>query len=201
LQNCINTVGTTQKLTDTYSLTLYNAIVYELNNKNITNSKNLFNTHKDNIFSEYQIKINEMIYIEELQKELENTTATQALELLDNAENKITFTQKQNINRINSLKEFFWIELINQESEKQNYIQAAKIAENAISKMPNNQNLKRIKNQCLKNHGITIHNKIVPLVNSKNYSQAIKILEEGLKENPNSIEIKNDLNRLKKFAY
>ena len=201
LQNCINTVGTTQKLTDTYSLSLYNAIVYELNNKNITISKNLFNTHKDNIFSEYQIKINEMIYIEELQKELENTTATQALELLDNTENQIIFTQKQNINRINSLKEFFWIELINQESEKQNYIQAAKIAENAISKMPNNQNLKRIKNQCLKNHGITIHNKIVPLVNSKNYSQAIKILEEGLKENPNSIEIKNDLNRLKKFAY
>ena len=34
LQDCINTVGTTQKLTDTYSLTLYNAIVYELNNKN-----------------------------------------------------------------------------------------------------------------------------------------------------------------------
>ena len=201
LQDCINTVGTTQKLTDTYSLTLYNAIVYELNNKNITNSKNLFNTHKDNIFSEYQIKINEMIYIEELQSKLENATITEALQILDNVENEITLTQNQNNLRINNLKEFFWIELINQESEKQNYIQAAKIAENAISKMQNNQNLKRIKNQCLKNHGITIHNKIVPLVNSKNYSQAIKILEEGLKENPNSIEIKNDLNRLKKFAY
>ena len=47
----------------------------EKQTKNIKTSKNLFNTHKDNIFSEYQMKINEMIYIEELQKELENTTA------------------------------------------------------------------------------------------------------------------------------
>lgn len=201
LQNCINTVGTTQKLTDTYSLTLYNAIVYELNNKNITNSKNLFNTHKDNIFSEYQIKIKEMIYIEELQSKLENATITEALQILNNVENEITLTQSQNNLRINNLKEFFWIESINQEAAKENYIQAAKMADDYLLKMPNSQNLKQLKKTCLKNHGISIHNKIVPLVNQKKYSQAMEILQEGLKENPNSIEIKNDLNRLKKFAY
>ena len=80
-------------------------------------------------------------------------------------------------------------ELINAEYETENYFNekdllAARLIANYEQKT-----------------GITIHNKIVPLVNSKNYSQAIKILEEGLKENPNSIEIKNDLNRLKKFAY
>ena len=201
LKDCINTVGTTQKLTDTYSLSLYNAIVYELNNKNITNSKNLFNTHKDNIFSEYQIKINEMIYIEELQSKLENATITEALQILDNAEKEITLTQKQNNLRINNLKEFFWIELINQEVVKENYIQAAKLADEYLLQMPNSQNLKQIKKTCLKNHGISIHNKIVPLVNQKKYSQAMKILQEGLKENPTSIEIQNDINRLKKVSY
>ena len=138
---------------------------------------------------------------EELQSKLENATITEALQILDNTEKEITLTQNQNNLRINNLKEFFWIESINQEAAKENYIQAAKMADDYLLKMPNSQNLKQLKKTCLKNHEIYIHNKIVPLVNQKKYSQAMKILQEGLKENPTSIEIQNDINRLKKVSY
>ena len=201
LKDCVNKIEITEKLKETYNISLYNATVHELNNRNITHAKELFYSHKENISYDFQIKISEMIYIEELQSKLENATITEALQILDNTEKEITLTQNQNNLRINNLKEFFWIESINQEAAKENYIQAAKMADDYLLKMPNSQNLKQLKKTCLKNHEIYIHNKIVPLVNQKKYSQAMKILQEGLKENPTSIEIQNDINRLKKVSY
>ena len=201
LKDCVNKIEITEKLKETYNISLYNATVHELNNRNITHAKELFDSHKENISYDFQIKISEMIYIEELQSKLENATITEALQILDNTEKEITLTQNQNNLRINNLKEFFWIESINQDAAKENYIQAAKMADDYLLKMPNSQNLKQLKKTCLKNHEIYIHNKIVPLVNQKKYSQAMKILQEGLKENPTSIEIQNDINRLKKVSY
>lgn len=196
--NFINKFGTTTQIADSYSKSTYNAVAFYLNNKDLETSKNIFNKHKDYILSSYKERISEMLFIEELEFNLEKLSANQALQLLEQIQTN-ELTEQNSKRRIDYLKDFFWTELINQEVSKENFIQAATLCDQAISKTNNSSLFTKIKQQCLKNHAIITYNKAVPLINNKRYNEAINILQEGLKENPTSIELKQDILKVQRF--
>lgn len=82
--------------------------------------------------------------------------------------------------------------------QQQKFLEAAKLADSALNRQPQNQQFKKAKNNSLYNHGVLVHNQAVPLMNDGKYSEALKILEAGLKDNPANQLIKSDVEKVKK---
>ena len=77
------------------------------------------------------------------------------------------------------------------------YLEAAKLADEALLRQSQNQQFKRAKSNSLYNHGVTVHNQVVPLLNNKEYKEALQILENALKDNPENQMIREDIKKIK----
>lgn len=77
------------------------------------------------------------------------------------------------------------------------YLEAAKLADEALLRQSQNQKFKKAKSNSLYNHGVTVHNQVVPLLNNKEYKEALQILENALKDNPENQMIREDIKKVK----
>lgn len=77
------------------------------------------------------------------------------------------------------------------------FLEAAKLADEALLRQSQNQQFKKAKSNSLYNHGVTVHNQIVPLLNNKEYKEALQILENALKDNPSNQMINDDIKKIK----
>lgn len=77
------------------------------------------------------------------------------------------------------------------------FLEAAKLADEALLRQPQNQQFKKAKSNSLYNHGVTVHNQVVPLLNNKEYKEALRILENALKDNPSNQMINDDIKKIK----
>ena len=77
------------------------------------------------------------------------------------------------------------------------FLEAAKLADEALLRQSQNQQFKRAKSNSLYNHGVTVHNQVVPLLNNKEYKEALQILENALKDNPSNQMINDDIKKIK----
>ena len=73
----------------------------------------------------------------------------------------------------------------------------AKLADEALLRQSQNQQFKKAKSNSLYNHGVTVHNQVVPLLNNKEYKEALQILENALKDNPSNQMINDDIKKIK----
>lgn len=85
-------------------------------------------------------------------------------------------------------------------AKKNEHLQAAKICGEGLCLVPDSANLKNLRRVSLENHGIEIHNRITPLVNSRQYGAALEILHNALAENPDNRTLKNDLVQLNRIT-
>lgn len=77
------------------------------------------------------------------------------------------------------------------------FLEAAKLADEALLRQSQNQQFKKAKSNSLYNHGVTVHNQVVPLLNNKEYKEALQILENALKDNPSNQMINDDIKKIK----
>ena len=77
------------------------------------------------------------------------------------------------------------------------FLEAAKLADEALLRQSQNQQFKKAKSNSLYNHGVTVHNQVVPLLNNKEYKEALQILEDALKDNPSNQMINDDIKKIK----
>lgn len=89
------------------------------------------------------------------------------------------------------------LEEIQELMHQNKFLEAAKLADEALSHQPQNQQFKRAKSNSLYNHGVSVHNQVVPLMNNKEYKEALQILENALKDNPENQMIREDIKKVK----
>lgn len=77
------------------------------------------------------------------------------------------------------------------------FLEAAKLADEALLRQSQNQQFKKAKSNSLYNHGVIVHNQVVPLLNNKEYKEALQILENALKDNPSNQMINDDIKKIK----
>lgn len=77
------------------------------------------------------------------------------------------------------------------------FLEAAKLADEALLRQSQNQQFKKAKSNSLYNHGVIVHNQVVPLLNNKEYKEALQILENALKDNPENQMIREDIKKIK----
>lgn len=77
------------------------------------------------------------------------------------------------------------------------FLEAAKLADEALLRQSQNQQFKKAKSNSLYNHGVIVHNQVVPLLNNKEYKEALQILEKALKDNPSNQMINDDIKKIK----
>ena len=77
------------------------------------------------------------------------------------------------------------------------FLEAAKLADEALLRQSQNQQFKKAKSNSLYNQGVTVHNQVVPLLNNKEYKEALQILENALKDNPSNQMINDDIKKIK----
>lgn len=91
------------------------------------------------------------------------------------------------------------IEKLNELSRQKKYLEAADFCRTALKKVPESDVLKKGLSNNLYNHGVTVHNEVVPLMNSQKYEKALKILQEAQKVNPENSLINEDIKKIKKL--
>ncbi len=99
----------------------------------------------------------------------------------------------------NMIQESVYFSRAQEAAEQNNHLKAAEICSEGLEVLPNSANLRNLRRVSLQNHGVEIHNQIVPLVNSRQYENALEILNQALSANPENRTLQNDLNRLNRM--
>lgn len=106
-------------------------------------------------------------------------------------------TEKTTQEIIDMIFESEMLEEIQDLMHQNKFLEAAKLADEALLRQSQNQQFKKAKSNSLYNHGVTVHNQIVPLLNNKEYKEALQILENALKDNPSNQMINDDIKKIK----
>ena len=106
-------------------------------------------------------------------------------------------TEKTTQEIIDMIFESEMLEEIQDLMHQNKFLEAAKLADEALLRQSQNQQFKKAKSNSLYNHGVTVHNQVVPLLNNKEYKEALQILEKALKDNPSNQMINDDIKKIK----
>ena len=106
-------------------------------------------------------------------------------------------TEKTTQEIIDMIFESEMLEEIQDLMHQNKFLEAAKLADEALLRQSQNQQFKKAKSNSLYNHGVTVHNQVVPLLNNKEYKEALQILENALKDNPENQMIREDIKKIK----
>lgn len=106
-------------------------------------------------------------------------------------------TEKTTQEIIDMIFESEMLEEIQDLMHQNKFLEAAKLADEALLRQSQNQQFKKAKSNSLYNHGVTVHNQVVPLLNNKEYKEALQILENALKDNPSNQMINDDIKKIK----
>lgn len=106
-------------------------------------------------------------------------------------------TEKTTQEIIDMIFESEMLEEIQDLMHQNKFLEAAKLADEALLRQSQNQQFKKAKSNSLYNHGVIVHNQVVPLLNNKEYKEALQILENALKDNPSNQMINDDIKKIK----
>ena len=106
-------------------------------------------------------------------------------------------TEKTTQEIIDMIFESEMLEEIQDLRHQNKFLEAAKLADEALLRQSQNQQFKKAKSNSLYNHGVIVHNQVVPLLNNKEYKEALQILENALKDNPSNQMINDDIKKIK----
>ena len=200
LLKIIGRYGTDSKIQISLDAAANNAIADFSNKGDFASADQILENCNDFISADFRIQAQKMIFLSRTQAELDKfRNDEEALDfILQQYKNKIA-AEKSVRQTLDKWQEFYWVNLVNTQTNQKNYQQASKIADDGLKSMPNNQNIKRAKSQAWLNHDAEIHNKMAVFANNRQYDKAMEILEQGLAENPSSITLQNDKKRLERM--
>ena len=123
----------------------------------------------------------------------------EAIAFLHEARENPLSSEKKVASRLDSLEEYTWFRTLKPVFDRGDYLAAASIADEGLRFVPRSKQLNTIRNQCLQNHAVDVHNAFADLANAGRYEEAIAVVQDGLKVNPNSSVLKNDLKKVQDF--
>ena len=194
--------GMTGHIQTYYDNAVRNTVIDAINKKEILSGrfKEQYERFYPLVSAPVQKEINSMLFTESIIEASQNMNAEKAIAYLRNSrETKTAQGDKKIMAQINSLLEYSWLTKINDTITSYGYLEGAREADEAVRDLPSSANLKKLKQQCLQNHAITVHNEFAGLANEGKFSEARKILEAGLEQNPQSKILLDDLKKLKKI--
>lgn len=86
-----------------------------------------------------------------------------------------------------------WAVYLNQFMKSKDFENGYLLAQTAVNQLPENSNIKQMRDAFYNNCIAVIHNNFAKSFNKKNYSEAKTIIEEGLKKFPNDKKLLSDL--------
>lgn len=200
LENVFARYGKSDYLVKRYSDITYNSVAEFCNKKDFASARQVFVNRCGTVDEQTMKEMQRMIYQGEALFEVQNLSGREGIKAIQNYR-KIDegFNDARFINQLEILEENQWSVLIISLFDTKEYLAAAKICDEGLESLPKSAYLKNLRKQCFQNHGIDVHNQIVPLVNAKKYSEALEIVKEALRLNPDNATLKSDMNQLEKM--
>lgn len=200
LENVFSRYGKSDFLVKRYSDITYNSVAECCNKKDFSSARSIFVNRCGNVDDQTMMEMQRMIYQGEVLFRVSNLSGREGIKVIQEFRNRDEgFNDVRFINQLEKIEENHWATLILDLFDTKEYLAAAKICDEGLESLPKSTYLKNTRKQCYLNHGIDVHNQIVPLVNAKKYSEALKIVKEALKVNPDNATLKSDMNQLEKM--
>lgn len=189
--------GKTKMLDSRYSDVTYNTVVDYCNKEQYDEALQFATNRFSNVDSKTQFEINQMIFQGKTIKYLAGLDWEKRIEEIKKVKMENSpYTDQNFFNMLGKMEEQSWLQIIYEYEKKEDYLKAAELCDRALQSI-NSSTINNRKKNCLKNHGILVHNQIVPLINQKKYDEALRILEQALKQNPNDSLLKSDYAKIK----
>lgn len=182
-----------QKLYDDVS---YNCAVNFIKSNQAEKAKEIFESKKQKITEKKRVEIQNLIFYSIVDEKAKNFPPDEAISLIQEARKSPEASDKNTAKKLETLEEYYWSEKIKPLTKAQQYLEAASILDDGIKSLPQSRNLQTMKNQCLNNYAVGIHNNFVDFYNKKDYENAEKVLREGLEIVPKNATLQRDLRRL-----
>lgn len=191
--------GISQELEKKYNTIAYNCAVNYLKAKDYDSAKRAFEEHRLCLTQKNALDIEIMIFNAWLDDESVKMPPEEAIAFLHEARENPLSAEKKVASRLDSLEEYTWFRTLKPVFDRGDYLAAASIADEGLRFVPRSKQLNTIRNQCLQNHAVDVHNAFADLANAGRYEEAIAVVQDGLKVNPNSSMLKNDLKKVQDF--
>ena len=191
--------GQSAALQKTYDTIAYNCAVNFLRVKDYASARQAFAAHKNNMGAKNAATIETMIFTTFVDDSLKPMNAEQAIAFLHEQRNDPLAKEKTVARRLDEHEEYYWYQTLKPLFDKGDYLQAAAIATEGLTNVPNSRNLTTVKNQCMQNYAIDVHNEFADLANMGRYDEALAVVQAGLEITPASTLLKNDLKKVQSF--
>ena len=192
--------GMDSRIQVSLNASLNNAVADFCNKGDFSAADQIFETCKDFVSADFMFQAQKMIFLSRTQAELDKFGNDEAALnfILQQYKNKVA-AEKSVRQILDKWQEFYWVNLVNAQANRKNYLQASEIADEGLKSMPNSQSIKRAKSQAWFNHDAEIHNQMARFANNRQFDKAMEILQKGLEENPTSTTLQDDKKRLEKM--
>ncbi|MBQ6780802.1 MAG: hypothetical protein IJP62_06175 [Treponema sp.] len=188
--------GKSAALQKNYDTSAYNCAVNYLREKDYNKANEAFEAHKQNLTAKNALNIQTMIFTVYLDETTKTLTDDEAISFLHGQRNNPLAKEKSVVSHLNTLEEYAWYQKIKSLADGGKYLEAANLADEALKNLPASRNLKTIKNQCLKNYAIDVHNEFANLANAGKYEEALAVVQKGLEFVPANAMLKGDLKKI-----
>lgn len=199
LEKVILRYGINQKTQNALDASVNNAIVYLYTQNDFLTAEQIFENHKNYISPNFQKELSQTIFLSKIQSNLDLLSDEDALKYLQGQYQNDLATEKTVKSFLDNWQEYYYLKLIQEKSNKKEFLEAAKIVDEALNFLANSRNLKNAKTQVWYNHDVEFHNLIATCVNNHQYKEALQLVEVGLSENPTSKTLQNDKRRLEQI--
>lgn len=199
LEKVISRYGINQKTQNALDASVNNAVANFCTQNDFLAAEQIFENHKNQISPNFQKELSQTIFLSKTQSNLDSLSDEEAIKYLQEQYKNSLSAEKSVKSFLDNWQEYYYLKLIQEKSNKKEYLEAAKIVDEALNFLPNSRNLKNAKTQVWYNHDIEFHNLIATCVNNHQYEEALQLVEKGLSENPTSKTLQNDKRRLEKI--
>lgn len=191
--------GESEELRKKYNSIAHNCAVNYLRTDDFDNARRAFETHRDRLTKKNAANIGKMIFTAWVDSAVKGLSPDETIAFLHERRTDAYAQEKSAAAHLDILEEYAWYTKIRAEVDAENYLVAALIADEGLKFLPSSRNLKTIKNQCMQNYAVDVHNAFADLTNAGKYDEAMQVVQKGLKIVPSNAMLNSDLKKLQNF--
>ena len=169
-----------------------NRIAGLLNSGNWQEAQKFLDEFSKNLSDSALAKYKGYVYQKYVEQTAYSLAPDQALLFLKEQDSNPLSKQKDVASLIASLTEYMWSQKIVAAENTGDHLSAVALADEALKVLPSSSYIKKIRQTCLDNYAVTVHNRFADLANSGRYEEALAVLDEGLSLHPSSTTLKRD---------
>lgn len=192
LDEVFSRYGKSEYLLKRYNDAAYNSAAFNCNQNNFDLAEANLEKRREKLPRKNAEEIEKIIFESRTFYDSQNLAADDGIKYVQNArKSRFALSDQSFARNLEKAEESFWSMKIVPVFNSGDFLAAALLCGDGLLSLPESSYLKNTRNASLQNYAAEIHNKIVPLVNSKKYGEASEILNRAMKTEP---EIRDFLN-------